>query len=446
MDIGIKILLSLLLGAFIGLERESYERIYNAEYHSKQKDIHGSLGVRTFALITTLGAVVALLYYNFFSLFLTINIAFMALTICYYVMGSILIKDNGMTTEVAIIFAYLLGQLISLEAIPAQIIIALTVLIVLILSQKQNLRSVIAGIQRVEVQSFISYAIIALVVLPFIPNINVRLMDIPGINTLLAAYNFSLGKMGELVLFNPFKLWFIIALITGVEVVGYVLEKTIGQKKGWIFTSIAGGFISSTAVTQSLAQKSQKSSAINQLVGATILANLASFFQIFILIAPINGLFLVQATKFIFAIILVSAALAAFFFLDKRKEEDLKETREQLQETEIFALKPAMKFALLFLGISVLTKTALLVFGSGGFILSSALAAVTGIDAVTLNLSELAGKTINYQTALWTLLIVNAINLLTKAAYSFIQGKREFAVKFTLSVLVIITISFLGVI
>ena len=120
-SIGIKLLLSLVLGAVIGLERESYEE----QTDKTERSGVGSLGVRSFALITTLGAVAGLLYNSYNSLYLIITVAFMVLLISYFLTGSILNKDNGITTELAIVFSYLIGFFISLQVFPYHLIIAM---------------------------------------------------------------------------------------------------------------------------------------------------------------------------------------------------------------------------------------------------------------------------------------------------------------------------------
>ncbi len=441
LSVPIKLVLSLILGAVIGLERESHEK-----EDQPKKDSLGTLGIRTFSLITALGAVAGLLRESHFSLFLLINATFMALLIAYYILQSLLTRDQGITTEIAIIFGYLIGLLIALEVFSIHLILAMTVVLILILARKGEIKAIVAGIRRTEINAFISYAIIALVILPFLPNQPFYLSTIPGLEMILAPYGVDLGRLAEIEIINPFWLWLIVALITGVEMLGYLLERTVGQKRGWLLTSIAGGFISSTATTQSLAQRSKKVAMVNLLVAAAIFANLASFFQIFILIAPINGAFLVKVTPLFMAIV-ISALATGLFFLKIRggaDEENLLETKERLKEDQIFALGPALRFALIFLVIRVVTKVSLLLFGSGGFLATSALASIPGIDAVTINLAEMAGKTINFQTGVLGLILVNAVNLLSKTIYSFIQGKREFALKFASSAAVIIFASLLG--
>lgn len=436
-----KLILSLILGAAIGLERESYE-----ESQSRGVKRAGGLGIRTFSLISLLGAVSGLLYPNYFNLFLTINITFMALLISYYIIGSFFFKDNGMTTEIAIIFSYLTGIFISLGIFPVELIIALNVVIILILSRKQKIQEIVVNINRAEINAFISYAIIALVILPFLPNNGYNLSHVPTLGKILSGYGFKLALIENIEIINPFKLWTIVALITGIDVVGYTLERTIGQKKGWLLTSFIGGFVSSTATTQSLALRSKKMNNINLLVSAAILSNLASFFQLFLLISLLSSPLLIKSTLFIVSIVTSSLLLSLFFFIQSKKnpQENLAETKEALQQKKIFSIVPALKFAVLFLLIRFFSKIALIFFGNKGLYLASAFAALTGIDAVVINVSELSESIITLQTALVTIFIVNAVNLLAKTFYSFSQGKKEFGLKFGLSMFLIVLSSLIG--
>ena len=69
---------------------------------------------------------------------------------------------------------------------------------------------------------------------------------------------------------------------------------------------------------------------------------------------------------------------------------------------------------------------------------------MAGLDAVLVNLAEMAGGAITLKFASITLLLVNATNLLSKSMYSYLQGNRKFARNFLFSALVIIACSFAG--
>jgi uncharacterized membrane protein (DUF4010 family) len=430
--IAVKLFLSIIFGAAIGLERES----------SKQGE-GAAGGVRTHSLICLLGAVCGIFYINNLQfLSILISAVFLMVLAIYYALNSFHTKDFGMTSELAIFFTFIIGLLTIIDIIPLQLVVALFVILVFILSLKSKLKKVIAGINPKEIESFISYAIIALVVLPFLPNIGYKLMNIPVLPQIFENLNINLGQFATIELINPYRVWIIVALITGIDVFGYILAKLVGNKNSFVLASSVGGFISSTSTTQSLAQRSKKTGAVNYLVGAAILANTASFLQIFVLVGPLNGKWLVSILPSLFVMI-ISSAILALYFLKSKKSEKIDNNSDN-EERHIFSLIPALKFAGLLIVVKIITKVCLILFGSSGFIISSVIASFAGIDAIVANLAEMAGSTISFKFALTTLLIVSATNLMSKSAYSFLQGNRKFAFKLFASMLLITFLSFAG--
>lgn len=440
----VKLFLALIIGVIIGLERESRDSHEKAIIkQGGEKEFH-SAGIRTFSLISTLGAVSAFLLKDYLPFSIIITSSFFLLMISYYVINSLITKDFGITTELAIIFTFILGFLVATEIFPLQIIFAITIILALILSKKESVTTIIKSIQREEINAFISYALIAVVILPFLPNQSYSLSDIPGFVSLLSTYGIQAGDLSKIELVNPFSLWFIIAIITGVDMAGYVLERTIGKKKGVLLASMVGGFISSTATTQSLAQESKTGKNTNSLVASAVFANLVSYFSLFILMASINGPYLVKVTPVWLSTIFGAFLVGLFFLLKKGKTDNEEKSLKTEKEIEIFAMIPAIKFALLFLTIKIVSQIALLYFGQSGFYIASAIASLTGTDAAIINVSTLVGKTISLETAILAFILISTVNLMAKSFYSFIQGKREFAYKFGVSMAIVIIFSFIG--
>ncbi|MEI7480637.1 MAG: DUF4010 domain-containing protein, partial [bacterium] len=351
-------------------------------------------------------------------------------------------KPFGMTSELAILFTFLIGLLPMLNIIPLQFVVALFVALVFILSMKDRMKKIVSGISASELESFISYAIIALVVLPFLPNVGYKLADISFLTTVFDSLNMNLGAFADLELINPQKIWIVVALITGIDVLGYTIGKLVGHKGGFSFASIVGGFVSSTSTTVSLAQRSKKSGLVNYLIGAALLANMASFIQLFLLIGPLNAKWLVYIIPSLFIMIVVSGVLGYFFL--KRKETAVSESDVEVKDGKIFSLMAALKFASILIIVKIVTKVCLILFGKTGFVVGSVIASFAGIDAVVVNLAEMAGNVITYKFALITLLFVSATNLLAKTIYSYSQGNRKFANRLSLSFLVIVICSFAG--
>jgi uncharacterized membrane protein (DUF4010 family) len=430
----IKLLLTVVFGATIGLERES---------SSQGNDTIG--GIRAYSLIALLGFVTGLLYTHYYTALATIIAAgFFVIMISYYIIGTQQTKDFGMPTELAAFLTFIIGAMTVIEIVPLQITVAIFVIVIFILSLKSKTTQIVAGVSRQELQSFISYAIIALVVLPILPDESYKLQDIPILPDLFKGMNVDMGKFSTLDLINPRKIWMVVVLITGIDVFGYILGRFVGNKRGFALTSFMAGFVSSTSATQSLAQRSKSTTFVNHLVAAAVLANLASFLQIFLLVGPLNAKWLVSITPAILMMILTAAVISVYFF--KKKEPQDEAVGEEKKPQKIFSLLPALKFAGILILVKILTKVCLILFGQSGFIISSMIASFAGIDAIMVNLADMAGSTITFQFALLTFLLVNATNLFSKTFYSFMQGSRQFAIKFAVSALAIIAIGSLWLI
>lgn len=429
----IKLLLSLIFGATIGLERES----------SNPGD-SAIGGIRTFSLIALIGSIAGILSINnYLPIALLISGGFLLLLIAYYVIGAYTSKDFGLTSELSAIMTFITGMLLVLDIIPLQITVALFVVLIFVLSIKSKTTQLVTGISRSELQSFISYAIIALVVLPVLPDVSYKLNDIPILPDIMQGFNIEMGQFSTLDLINPRKIWMVVVLITGIDVFGYVLGRIFGNKSGFALTSFLAGFVSSTSATQSLAQRSKKSTFVNHLVGAAVLANLASFLQIFLLVGPLNPKWFVFILPSILFMILIAAIISIILFRKKepKEEEKEKEEIEEKKPIKIFSLKPALMFAGILIVVKIVTKICLILFGQSGFIISSVIASFAGIDAILVTLAEMAGKTITFEFAFVTFILVNATNLFSKTIYSYIQGNKKFALKFMVSAIFIIAIS-----
>lgn len=432
-DLFLNLILAIVFGAVVGLERES----------RKGNEPHLG-GIRTFSLISMSGALAGIFILNQHLVIGALVIGgFLLLLISNYITEGIATKSYGVTSELSAIVTFFIGLLVVMNIIPLQTTLGLLVILVFILSLKSTTTKLMAGISKNEVQAFVSYAIIALVALPVLPDYSFKVKDMPVVESVLTSMGVGLAQFDNLDLINPRQIWFVVVLITGIDVVGYVLSRLVGDKGGFALTSFMAGFVSSTSATQSLALKSKDSRMVNQLVGAAILANLASFFQIFLLIGPLNARWLVAIMPSVLIMIVTAGFLAIYFF--RRKEPQVSDgPAEDQKSTQIFSLLPALKFAGLLIVIKIITKICLIMFGQSGFIISSVLASFAGIDAIMVNLADMAGQTITFRFAVVTFLIINATNLLSKSVYSYLQGDRRFALSFLAAVGAIIASSVAG--
>ena len=440
-QMGGRLLLSFILGAVIGLEREINEK----KTSNKEGLPSALLGLRSFSLTAVFGAVTGFIYLKSMPLALLIGSGYILLLLIFYYLDSNTSKDIGLTTELAALYSYAIGILIALNVFPSQLTIAVTVMVILLLSQKERIKDVVEDVGRKELNALISYAILAAVIMPFLPNVNYSISDFGELSRFLKNLGVSPDKIINVEIINPFKTWLILVLVTGVDLISYVLARIFGNKKSRLITSAIGGFVSSTATTQSIAQESKTLHKTNYLLASATLANLVSFFQIAFLIGLINGVFLLKLSK-ILLLMIVAGTLLIVFFLKNKENRGLLRQKIGKVRAEIIDLPGALRFAGLYLFISILAKFALSLFGGAGLMLATGIGALIGLDAVMVNTAQLAGGKVAFELAIFAFVIANTVNLTAKSIYSLILGSKNFSQKFSLSMFVIVGASIIGLI
>ena len=130
-----RILLGFVLGSVIGLEREVNEK----KSIKQGKTPTAILGLRSFSLTTVLGVIVGFIYLRFVPLALLLGAAFFVLLLIFYYIDSKETKDHGLTTELAAIYSFMIGLLLAINILPVQLILAVTIVFILFLSQKERM-------------------------------------------------------------------------------------------------------------------------------------------------------------------------------------------------------------------------------------------------------------------------------------------------------------------
>jgi len=431
-------LISLLLGAAIGLRGE-----LDGQGH---KNILG--GFRTHAFLALVGAIsgIFILSDNYvLSALLTGSILLMI--VGYYVSGVIFSKAYGITSEITAIFAHFIGKLLIIELVPVKYIIAISAIIIFIVTRKSEIRNISDKLSKKEIIEFSLFAIISLVILPYLPNKGYSIHNLLGDSIIELINNNHILEMVNLEIINPFKTWFIVVFVSGIDLAGYLMTKFISSGNSQFISSTIGGFVSSTSTTLSLAIQSKtkkNKKEILLLVAAALSANAASFIQVLILVAPISMLLFQRILIPAVAMIVGGFAMAIIVNAvnkNNKKHPDIVE--EELEKKEgIFKLGPALKFAVLLTVIKFAAKASLILFGKSAFIITSMIAAFTGIDAVMITLSDMVNTgQVTPTIAIITFMAANFVNLVSKVGYSFLSGNKLFAKKFALYIGIIFIIA-----
>ncbi|HLC97166.1 MAG TPA: MgtC/SapB family protein [Candidatus Nanoarchaeia archaeon] len=383
------LLIALALGAFIGLERE---------YARYKKRGHDYAGIRTFPLIALFGALAA-----FFSdlvspwiFFISILLMGVLILLAYVFSNKGKLPHIGATSEVAGFLTFFIGALSYYGEILLAII--LTIAITIILYARSLLHQLAEHIQPKEMASVIKFLVITFIILPLLPN----------------------RWYGPYDIINPYLIWLMVVLISGIGFVGYIALKWFGEKALSV-TGVLGGLASSTAVTMQFARRSKKEAALSRaLATGVILANGVMFLRVLLVTAVVN-LALFWSLFLPLAGLILLTAIFGYVLLQKMKKNNGK---MQLQSP--LTLKPAIQFALLFAGILALVKIASVFFAAKGIYVLSFLAGSVELDAIVLSLSQLAKNGILQETAQKGVLLAVVGQLLVKGSLAYWLGGKAF--------------------
>ncbi len=384
---------ALLIGALIGLEREFVQQKMGEEDFA---------GIRTFSLMSLLGAIGAYLVEDFGILpFLAAYIGIILLVWASY-MGEIVRKhEEGITTEVAAIIAPLLGAMVIWGEF--EIASALGVITALVLAIKPAMRTLTSRMSTKDLRAILEFLLITAVVLPLLPNRN----------------------FGPFNVVNPYQIWLLVILVSGIGFFGYVLIKVLGAEQGVGVTGILGGLVSSTATTVSFSGRSKANPELSSILAQGILLTSSVMFpRIMIEVAIVYTPLLRVIAVPMVAMLCVSLGLV--FFLRRRRNALDAEERKPVDVSNPLRLPTAITFALAFVVVLIVVQWANEAFGEAGVYVASAISGVTDVDAITLGVSELAANSqMESQVAGFAVVLAALVNTVAKAAMAWTLGSAD---------------------
>ncbi|MEM5829748.1 MAG: DUF4010 domain-containing protein [Candidatus Aenigmatarchaeota archaeon] len=386
-EIFLKTILSLGIGALIGIEREQ---------RAKGEVAHG---IRTFMLSSLLGFL-SMQFSFFFQSFLPFYIAFIftgiLTTLAYFRRER---EDVGQTTSFAFLITFLLGALLVFDKFPFYLPISLAILLTFILASKEILHTFSRHLKKEEVWNAIFFALLSFVVLPILPN-----RPIDPFNSI-----------------NPFLIWLSVVIVLSLSFFAYILMKIFGPKKGIILSGILGGIVSSVAVTISMATDAKKNKKIyHSALFSIILASSTMFLRMFFLSIIFNYT-LVPMLLPLVALSILGYFLAFGFIENIRKEKTSLILRSPLD------LKAALKFGLFFTLATVLINITRNYFSERIVYPIAFLTGLVDVDAIAISLSSLAFTSISPSVSVKGIIIAAISNTLSKWLLALWFGTKKMA-------------------
>jgi uncharacterized membrane protein (DUF4010 family) len=368
------------LGVLLGLERE------------RTKTELGFAGVRTFALLSLGGGIAAFLDGPLQKPWLALAVfaAAAALVVVSYGISAQR-GEIGITTEFSALLAFLLGFLCVSEHV--MLATGLAVASGAILALKQWLHHLAARIEPADVEATLQFAIVSAIVLPLVPDQN---YGPPPLDVI-----------------NPYKIWLMVVLISGLNFASYLLVKIVGAEHGIGLTGLLGGLVSSTAVTLGFAQRSrQEPDQAGAFALAILVAWTVMFARVVVLVAAVERGLALRTAIAMAAMGIPSLAICAWLWRRQRSAPKASVSTGG----NPFELGMAIRFGLLFGVITFAAKAAQVYLGDAGLYLAGAIAGATDVDAIALSMAQLAqADAAMADPAARTIVIAVASNTLFKA-------------------------------
>jgi uncharacterized membrane protein (DUF4010 family) len=374
------------LGLIVGLQRERAE--------SKLA------GLRTFPLVTLLGAVCALLAGAGGGWILAAGLVGVAAATA---MGNAAQAgrpeaDPGITTEVALLLMYGLGAYAVLGH--RGVAVALGGTIAVLLHFKAELHGLVARLGDRDLRAIMQLVLIALVILPVLPD----------------------DTYGPYAVFNPREMWLMAVLIVGLSLGGYIALKFFGEKTGIVVGGLLGGLISSTATTVSWSRRSRAQPEASRAAAlAIVIASTVVYGRVLVEVAAVARPLLSAAAPPILALAAATAVAAGALWLLSRGQEAGRSEGEQPAD-----LKAAFTFAALYVVVLLAVAYAKERAGTRGLYLVSVVSGLTDVDAITLSVARLAGSGQLDPGQAWRLIVVGVLsNLVFKGVMAAVLGDRR---------------------
>ena len=339
---GLRVGVGLIVGILVGLERGFKLK--------DQPDGKRVAGVRTFSLLGLGGGIAGLLG-SMGQVLVGAVLMLGAIGMLAIAYAPKLKAKGDATSPIAAIatlgIAYLAGNgLIGLA-------LAAGAVVVLILALRDELHGFVDRLDERDIKSLARFAVISLGVLPFLPN----------------------EPFGPYGAWNPFKLWWVVVLVTGFSFVGYIANRIFGARHGTIATALIGGAYSSTAVTQSLAQRLGTKEAGGAEPAGIALASAVMYLRVLVLVAVLANRMLAPLALII-APALVVAWVAGWWLYRTAPKSD-----EAVPPGNPIALLPALTFLAFVAGAAVAARWAQGQFGEQGIALLLFLMGAMDVDA-----------------------------------------------------------------
>lgn len=337
-------LIAIGIGLLIGLERE---RVASAR-----------AGLRTFGLVGMLGALTGLLGQHLQSIApLVVGLALVGTMIVAAYLRHPDPTDPGTTSVAALLVCFCLGAAVWYGY--AQIAVMLAVGTTVLLYFKAQLRGIATRLGPKDWISILQFGVLSLVILPILPN----------------------EEFGPFEALNPYQIWWMVVLISGVSLAGYAALQLAGARYGAAFVGVFGGLASSTATTMVYARHARSAPAMASMAALVIvLANLVMVVRVGIIASAVAPGVVTHLLEIIVPALVLGVLALAWNWrrLDERGQVLLPATSNPTE------LRTALGFGALYAVVLFIAAWLTEIAGNRGLYMLAVVTGLTDIDAIAL--------------------------------------------------------------
>ncbi len=265
------------------------------------------------------------------------------------------------------------------------------------LALREELHGFVEHLDADDVKALARFAVIAGAILPFLPS----------------------GHYGPLGAWDPQRLWLVVVLVTGFSFLGYVANRIFGERHGTIATALIGGAYSSTAVTQSLAQRLGAKKTAGAEPAGIALATAVMYLRVPVLMA----VFATRALPAI-SILLLPAVLVAWgagLWLYRKAPA----SNAPAPPGNPIALLPAIGFAVFVAAAAIAAAWAQGRFGQSGIAILLLIVGSMSVDTAIVTLGGLPAGAISPVVAAMAISGTIIINMAVKIGITLVYARSR---------------------
>ncbi len=391
-----RLAVALAIGLVIGIERGWKQR--------EEAEGERAAGLRTHALSGLLGGIWGALALNTGQAgVVALALAFAAFTAAIAVFRyreMVHDKTFGATTVVAAMLAFALGALAVTGDKTAAA--AAAVATALLLALKAALHEWVKRLTWEELRAGLILLAMTVILLPLLPDRDLS----PSFPV------------------NPHEVWLLTILIAALSFAGYAAIRLAGPSIGVLLSGLAGGLVSSTAVTLSMARLARSDGERGNIFAAGVLvASAVMMLRVLVIVGIVNiGLLAPLAAPLMLGA-LALAGIAGYLANWGREDSPV---GKPLSLQNPFEFRVVLEFGALLAVIMAAANLLSGWAGSEGAIVLAAISGLLDVDAISISLARLVPHGLASGGAVAAILVAVVANSLTKIALGTAAGGLKF--------------------